>query len=440
MREWIAVGQRLELGLVVQHRLEPHARLAAHRGEDQVDARHDWWVDGASEGARPVSDRRGGRAAAGDEAVIGGGVLRRGGLPLLLRLLRRGVAAAERGVAARLQLAGQEREDDQEQGDGAREQRAPGGTRGGHGANLRAHDESHLRSGELLANSQDPCRCSCHDPTYQEDRSRPLGRARARLRGLRAREPGRRRLGARRQHERGTPARRLRLRRRPRPRPLPRRPARSLADAAKQLGVSEDKLLAALRTLRDDKRGKLDDLRDAFVKSLASELGISEAKVESAFDKRGDERKGKRNLRRDGHRGDIRNAFADQLAKRARRRRRQGPRRARRGAQDRGGRRPTSAPSPRSSASPRPSCAPRCRTCGRAPGDPVRRPAGPRGAAAAPRREAQRARQGPRCQPGQAAAALKERARRPQGPARQGDRRVRGRSRQGARRLQGQGR
>jgi len=92
-------------------------------------------------------------------------------------------------------------------------------------------------------------------------------------------------------------------------------PRQALADAAKQLGVSEDKLIAALRTLRDDKRAKLDDLRDAFEKSLASELGISEAKVEAAFDKRVDERKGKRNLRRDGRRGDIRNAFADQLAK-----------------------------------------------------------------------------------------------------------------------------
>jgi hypothetical protein len=92
-------------------------------------------------------------------------------------------------------------------------------------------------------------------------------------------------------------------------------PREGLADAAKQLGVSEDKLLAALKKLRDDKSGKLDDLRDAFAKSLASELGIPEAKVESALDKRGDERKGKRNLRRDGHRGDMRNAFADDLAK-----------------------------------------------------------------------------------------------------------------------------
>ena len=47
-------------------------------------------------------------------------------------------------------------------------------------------------------------------------------------------------------------------------------PREGLADAAKQLGVSEDKLLAALKKLRDEKRGKLDDLRDAFAKSLAT--------------------------------------------------------------------------------------------------------------------------------------------------------------------------
>ena len=91
-------------------------------------------------------------------------------------------------------------------------------------------------------------------------------------------------------------------------------PREALADAAKQLGVSEDKLLAALRKLRDEKRDKVDDLRSAFAKSLAAELGIPEAKVESALDKRVDERKGGRKLKRDGHRGDIRDAFADQLA------------------------------------------------------------------------------------------------------------------------------
>jgi biotin operon repressor len=92
-------------------------------------------------------------------------------------------------------------------------------------------------------------------------------------------------------------------------------PREALADAAKQLGVSEDKLLAALRKLRDERKDKIGDLRDAFEKALAQELGISEAKVESALDQRMQDRQGGRKLRRDGHRGDLRNAFAAQLAK-----------------------------------------------------------------------------------------------------------------------------
>ena len=92
-------------------------------------------------------------------------------------------------------------------------------------------------------------------------------------------------------------------------------PREALADAAKQLGVSEDKLLTALRTLRDERKGAMDELRDAFEKSLAQELGISEAKVESALDKRAGERQGGRKLRRDGRRGDIRSEFATDLAK-----------------------------------------------------------------------------------------------------------------------------
>jgi uncharacterized protein YggU (UPF0235/DUF167 family) len=87
-------------------------------------------------------------------------------------------------------------------------------------------------------------------------------------------------------------------------------PRQELADAAKQLGVSQDKLLAALQKLRDDRKGKIDDLRDAFEKALAKQLGIPESKVESALGKRGPDRK----LRRDGHRGDMRDAFAKQLA------------------------------------------------------------------------------------------------------------------------------
>ncbi len=87
-------------------------------------------------------------------------------------------------------------------------------------------------------------------------------------------------------------------------------PRQELADVAKQLGVSQDKLLAALKTLRDDNKGKVDDLRDAFEKALAKQLGIPESKVESALGKRGPDRK----LRRDGHRGDMRAEFAKQLA------------------------------------------------------------------------------------------------------------------------------
>jgi biotin operon repressor len=91
-------------------------------------------------------------------------------------------------------------------------------------------------------------------------------------------------------------------------------PRQALADAAKQLGVSEDKLIAALKTLRDDRKDKGEELRDAFEKALAKELGIPEAKVESALDKRANLRHDGRKLRRDGRRGDLRDAFAKQLA------------------------------------------------------------------------------------------------------------------------------
>src|SRR3954454_10813120 len=87
-------------------------------------------------------------------------------------------------------------------------------------------------------------------------------------------------------------------------------PRQALADAAKKLGVSQDKLLAALKKLRDDRKGKADDLRAAFAKALATQLGIPESKVDAALAKRGPDKK----LRRDGHRGDMRAAFAKQLA------------------------------------------------------------------------------------------------------------------------------
>src|SRR4051812_21174493 len=50
-----------------------------------------------------------------------------------------------------------------------------------------------------------------------------------------------------------------------------RGPRQDLADAAKKLGVSQDKLLAALKNLRDDRKGKVDDLRDAFATALAKQ-------------------------------------------------------------------------------------------------------------------------------------------------------------------------
>ena len=91
-------------------------------------------------------------------------------------------------------------------------------------------------------------------------------------------------------------------------------PRQDLADAAKKLGVSQDKLLAALKNLRDDRKGKVDDLRDAFAAALAKQLGIPESKVESALDKRAGDRQGGRKLKRDGRRGDMHDAFAKQLA------------------------------------------------------------------------------------------------------------------------------
>ena len=110
-------------------------------------------------------------------------------------------------------------------------------------------------------------------------------------------------------------------------RPGPREWRQALADVAKRLGVSEDRLVAALKKLRAERHSGVDRLRAAFAKSLAAELGISEAKVQSALDKRIDDRKGKRELRRDGRRGDRGDAEA-------------------------------SARSPRTSASAGPSCAP----------------------------------------------------------------------------------
>src|SRR4051795_5922329 len=91
-------------------------------------------------GRGAVGHGGGGGGAAGDEAVV----LRRRGL-----LTRRG-AAAQRGIAARLELTGEEREDDEEEGDGARHERAPRGARR-HAANVRAQVEKRLRSPPTLS-------------------------------------------------------------------------------------------------------------------------------------------------------------------------------------------------------------------------------------------------------------------------------------------------
>jgi hypothetical protein len=95
---------------------------------------------------------------------------------------------------------------------------------------------------------------------------------------------------------------------------FPGGPRRELAGAAKTLGVSQDKLLAALKKLRDDRKGKADGLRAAFAQALAKQLGIPESKVETALDTRAGDRMGGRRLRKDGRRGDMRDAFAKQLA------------------------------------------------------------------------------------------------------------------------------
>jgi biotin operon repressor len=215
-------GERVELGLVVQRRFEPHARLAAHRGEDQVDARH-----AANLGAHDESHLR----AANSYPTL----RTRADAPAMTPRTKKTAAA----LSGALVLASGAYALGSQAGDGSAIAGSPNAARQPAGYGFGGGPGHHFRGG----------------------------------------------------------------------------PRAALADAAKQLGVSEDELLAALKKLREDKRAQLDDLRDAFEKSLASELGISEAKVEAAFDERVVERKGKRELRRDGRRGDMRNAFADELAK-----------------------------------------------------------------------------------------------------------------------------
>src|SRR3954451_561274 len=83
-----------------------------------------------------------------------------------------------------------------------------------------------------------------------------------------------------------------------------------LRGVAAKLGVTPAKLRAALQNLRADRKHDFGAARDQFAAELAKALGISQDKVTAALDKR----MGERNLRRDGRRGNLRHAFATQLA------------------------------------------------------------------------------------------------------------------------------
>jgi Mn-dependent DtxR family transcriptional regulator len=85
---------------------------------------------------------------------------------------------------------------------------------------------------------------------------------------------------------------------------------RDLSGMAGRLGVTEDKLRAALEDLRPDRGAKKDQIRDALAKELASELGLDAAKVTAALEKFHGERKA---VRRD-RRGDRLQRFDEALA------------------------------------------------------------------------------------------------------------------------------
>jgi transposase-like protein len=89
-----------------------------------------------------------------------------------------------------------------------------------------------------------------------------------------------------------------------------RGPGRDLAAVAGKLGVTPAQLRAALEKLHGTQKRDFDAARTKFAADLAARLGISQAKVQAALDKRMGERK----VKRDGRRGDIRDAFAQQLA------------------------------------------------------------------------------------------------------------------------------
>jgi uncharacterized tellurite resistance protein B-like protein len=85
---------------------------------------------------------------------------------------------------------------------------------------------------------------------------------------------------------------------------------RDLAAVAGKLGVTPAQLRAALEKLRGTQKPDLDAARTKFAADLAGRLGIPQAKVQAALDKRMGERK----VKRDGRRGDMRDAFAQQIA------------------------------------------------------------------------------------------------------------------------------
>ncbi len=66
---------------------------------------------------------------------------------------------------------------------------------------------------------------------------------------------------------------------------------RDLSAVAGRLGVTEDKLRAALQDLRPDRKAAKDDRRDELAKALAGELGLTTDKVQAALEKFKGERK-----------------------------------------------------------------------------------------------------------------------------------------------------
>jgi hypothetical protein len=85
---------------------------------------------------------------------------------------------------------------------------------------------------------------------------------------------------------------------------------RDLSAIAGRLGVTEDKLRAALQDLRPDRAAAKDDRRNELAKALAGELGLSSDKVQAALEKF----KGERKVGRRERRGDRLQRFDDALA------------------------------------------------------------------------------------------------------------------------------